>query len=307
MIKAAIDIGTNTVLLLVVQQKSGSEFDVLEELQRMPRLGRDVDSQKNLSGEAMSRVGAIIREYYHFLQLHYPECDNPIITATSAVRDAANRRLFIEKVKQETGLEVHILNGGEEAGYTFLGAQSVLDHTFEEEPVVVLDIGGGSTEIAWGQREEIIDRHSFDMGCVRFTERFLTTDPPTPLQMDTARQAILKMLLERPFDFDNHPRLIGVAGTVTSLAFIDQELSIYESGRLNGYSLCLSVIRDYISNFSSIPTDDLAARYPAVLEGRADIFLAGLLILEGVMEHYDFQSVTVSTGGIRHGAIVYDS
>lgn len=300
--KAAIDIGTNTVLLLVAV-KEENNIRVLEEQQRVPRLGRNVDNQRNLADEAMHRVINILKEYQSLVKQKYPDAGRPIVTATSAVRDANNREDFLHQVEKQTGLKVTILSGLQEAACTFLGAQSVLSNVPRNQLKIVLDIGGGSTEIALGREAEILDSYSFDMGCVRFTERYLKNIPPTHAQLNACRRAIQDMLTKYPYDLEDDIRLVGVSGTVTSLVYIDQDLTEYDNDRINGYRLSFDMIRKYISTFSLITPSDLINRYPVVMDGRADIFLAGLLILEGVMDLYEFNSLTVSTGGIRHGAI----
>ncbi|SHF49836.1 Ppx/GppA phosphatase [Fodinibius roseus] len=305
MMKSAIDIGTNTVLLLVAEKEQG-DIRVIEEQQRVPRLGRNVDEQRNLPDEAMGRVIDILKEYQHIIDRKYPDAGPPVVTATSAVRDANNRDEFIDRVEEQTGLRVTILSGLEEAACTFLGAQSVLPGVPRDQLKIVLDIGGGSTEIALGKEAEIMDRYSFDMGCVRFTERYLKDIPATPGQINDCKKAIREVLAEYPYDLEDDIRLVGVSGTVTSLVYIDRDLTAYDNDGINGCRLSAGAIRDYISIFRSATPDELTRRYPVVMEGRADIFLAGLLILEGVMDLYGFGSLIASTGGIRHGAVLLE-
>ena len=302
--KAAIDIGTNTVLLLVAEVVR-DKLNVIEEQQRIPRLGRGVDKEQNLAQESMDRVIKALKEYKTFLDKEYPSIEEPIVTATSAVRDAQNRQEFLSRVREETGFQIELLSGFEEAQYTFLGAQSVLaTDGGREQTTAVLDIGGGSTELAIGEGSHISDRHSFDMGCVRFTERFLDTPSISQYQIEHCKDAVVKMLSEYSLDFSSQPTLIGVAGTVTSLAVMDQELEKYDPNRINGYKLSAETIANHIKMVRNISSDQLIRRYPTVMKGRADIFLAGLLVLEEIMNHYGFSSLTVSTGGIRHGALI---
>lgn len=300
--KASIDIGTNTALLLV-GRFSEKGLEVLCEEQRLPRLGQGVDQEGNLGQEAVSRTIRALLDYKNILSRRYPEVTETVVTATSAVRDAANRKEFVEKIKSETGFDVQILSGLDEARYTFYGAQSVLP--IEDRPVLIIDIGGGSTEIAYGSgMQGLLERHSFDMGCVRFTERYLKNEQPSTRQVAHCRTAIADMLKENTFSFADNTILVGVAGTVTSLAHIHLGLSSYNESRLNRQELTMPIIRDWISYLRSNRAEQLLAEYPEVMEGRADIFLAGLLILEGVMTAYGFERLTVSTGGIRHGALL---
>lgn len=298
--KASIDIGTNTVLLLVTEVE-GNHLTVFDEQQRVPRLGTNVDEKKEISEEAMQRVVESLKEFQERINANYPEVDEIFVTATSAVRDAGNRTHFIELVKQETGLEIQVLSGVQEAEYTFLGAQSMLDTI--SGPKLIIDIGGGSTEVAYGE-QQLQNRYSYDMGCVRFTERFLKNSPPTDSQIQECRDEIKKVLAEYEFTIANQTTLVGVAGTITSLAFIDLELSSYDAEMLSGHPISKSSLKKYIQRFCGYTSTKLEQKYPSVMKGRADIFLAGLLILNEFMEEYHVEKLVTSTGGIRHGSIL---
>jgi len=300
--KASIDIGTNTVLLLVAQIQNGT-FEILEEQQRIPRLGQGVDEAKNLSPEAISRVITAIKDYQKMLDQQYTSSGDIQAVATSAVRDANNREEFIKEIKDETGVDVRILSGFEEAQYTFLGAQTVLDDDLINRQKVVIDIGGGSTEVAAGEKN-IRDRYSYDMGCVRFTERFLKDDPPTDPQITACIDAAHEMLENYEFNFVDDSILIGVSGTVSSLAYIDKGCRQFDSKELNGYPISLAKLQKYRAKFKEWRAQKLMDSYPVVMEGRGDIFLAGLLILECFMQSYGFEEVITSTGGIRHGVLM---
>jgi len=300
---ASIDIGTNTALLLVAEIKNG-KLQVIREEQRVPRLGQGVDAHKNVSESAMQRVIVALKEYRQILENEYQEVSQVYLTGTSAFRDAANRGAFMQKIKDETGLEMCLLSGMDEARLTYKGALGVLNELFNEQQNYVIDIGGGSSEVACGEGQRLSDSHSFDMGSVRYTERFLKHDPPISSEMEAARNEIERTLNEKQFKPYPGSKLIGVAGTVTSLAFIEKGMTTYVSEPLNGYLLSLKIIQQYIKNFSEQNTEEIRAQYPEVMKGRADIILAGLLILEAFMMHYNFEKLTVSTGGIRHGIIL---
>lgn len=299
---AAIDIGTNTALLLVAEYEDGA-FNVLEEQQRIPRLGTGVDESKMLSAEAMDRTIASLKEFKQILDEKYPSINNPVVTATSAVRDAENRKSFINLVKLVTGFDIALLNGTEEARYTFAGAQSVLLELKRGYPKLVIDIGGGSTEIAYGRRS-LENRYSYDMGCVRYTERYLKADPPTQEQIHHCRESIRATFKEYKFNVADKTVLIGVAGTVTSLAYIDKGLSYYDNDKLAGHKISQDTLQNYIVALSNESSKEFAKRYPEVMKGRADIFLAGLLILDEFMNLNNIAELITSTGGIRHGAIL---
>ncbi|MEQ8525713.1 Ppx/GppA phosphatase family protein [Gracilimonas sp.] len=300
--KAAIDIGTNTVLLLVAEYENGVIKNIHEE-HRVPRLGKGVDADKNINDAATERVIDALSAYRTILDTDFPKVDKVIVTATSAVRDANNRDVFISRVKDETGFDIRLLSGKEEAECTAAGALSVLEK-IEGEETLILDIGGGSTEVAQIKEGKLVDGHSFDMGSVRFTERFLKGNPPSGEEIETCRKEIEKLYTGRPFKSGREVKAIGVAGTVTTLAAMALELTNYEPGKLNGYSLRFEEVQKYIQEFSENDYEDMLTRHPVYLKGREDIFMGGMLILEGFMKQYDLDSILVSTGGIRHGAII---
>ncbi len=300
--KASIDIGTNTVLLLVAKL-DGDHLDILCEEERTPRLGEGVDKSKKLSDAAMQRVIDVLLEYQQMISEEYAAVTDITVTATSAVRDAQNRAQFLNEIYTQTGWNVQVLSGAEEAQYTYSGAKSVLDDELLHSSNVVIDIGGGSTEIAVGTGNRITDYHSFDMGCVRFTERYLRDDPLSETQITTCKKAVRAMLSKYDLAVEDST-LVGVAGTVTSLGYIDLGLQEYQPDQLNGYTISVDTLREYISDFRLMTAKDIRKKYPTVMNKRADIFRAGLLILEGFMDRYQFDQVLVSTGGIRHGAIL---
>lgn len=299
--RAAIDIGTNTVLLLVAGVNDGVISPVHEE-HRVPRLGKGVDADKNINEAATQRVISALKEYRELLSKDFPDLERVTVTATSAVRDALNREEFMQSVQEETGFKIRLLSGREEAEWTAHGALSVLEEVHGN--VLIIDIGGGSTEVASLSGMDITDAHSFDMGSVRFTERFLRDDPPKKAQITACRKEVENLLNDRPFDIKEDAILVGVAGTVTTLAGISSGLTEYQPEKLNGYVLTLESIRSVIERFSVTPSEKMLKEHPVYLKGRADIFMAGMLILEGFMEQGDLKELIVSTGGIRHGAIL---
>ncbi|MGN8224333.1 Ppx/GppA phosphatase family protein [Gracilimonas sp. BCB1] len=300
--KAAIDIGTNTVLLLVAEYENGVIKNVHEE-HRVPRLGKGVDADKNINEEATERVINALSAYRKILAADFPKVDQIIVTATSAVRDANNRKAFINRVKEETGFDIRLLSGREEAECTAAGALSVLEN-IEDEETLILDIGGGSTEVALVKEGKVTDGHSFDMGSVRFTERFLSGNPPSSKEIEACRNKVTGFYKSREFEVGEEVKAVGVAGTVTTLAAMVLNITNYEPDKLNGHSLTLESVQNCIKDFSENTHEDMLAQNPVFLKGREDIFLGGMLILEGFLKHFNFEEIVVSTGGIRHGAII---
>jgi len=300
-LQASIDIGTNTVLLLI-GRVNNDKVEVVHEEQRVPRLGRGVDGDKKLSQAGMIRVIESLIEYKSIIRNRYPCVSRVTVTATSAVRDATNKNEFLKKVKHQTGWEIRVLSGTYEAEWTYAGALSVLGH-IQTDGRLVLDIGGGSTEIAFGKHLQLMDSHSFNMGCVRFTERYLKHDPPTDKEISECMNQINDILASRQINYNANFTAIGVAGTLTSLAYMDLNLKKYDPARINGHILTRGKIQKYIQILSEMTHSQMIKEYPEVMEGRADIFIAGILILDGFMGYYNQEKIIVSTGGIRHGAL----
>lgn len=300
--KAAIDIGTNTVLLLVGEVED-RDLKVVNERYRTPRLGKGVDEDRKLHPDSIARVLEVLKEYKAIIDIDYPECEKIYITATSAVRDAENRTQFLSLVKDEIGVDVRLLSGDEEAQFTYAGAHATLEES-EKDSFIVLDIGGGSTEIAAGDGNDLKTFTSIDMGCVRFTERFLLHNPPLKEEIDLCRGAIQELLEYNKLQLPSKLKAIGVAGTMTSLAAINMQVTEADYDLFNGMVIDTPSLSKSIEIFSRHTHDQLLELSPEVLTGRADIFLAGLLILEGFLNYYNLSEIVVSTGGIRHGTLL---
>jgi exopolyphosphatase / guanosine-5'-triphosphate,3'-diphosphate pyrophosphatase len=300
-IRASIDIGTNTVLLLVAES-NGKDVVPLLDRQEIPRLGRHVDEARNLSDEGIRKVETILRNYRQIISTGFGDIP-VIVTATSAVRDASNRGHFLEYMKEKTGFEIQILSGDEEAALTYSGALAPLNLEPDQQ-VLVVDIGGGSTELAAGLHGTLKKYISIDMGSVRFTERHLKHDPPESRDVAICREEIIKCLDRSGLKTDPGTMLIGVAGTVTTLAALCLNLTNFEAGQLDGLKIKSDQLKKVISKIIPLSSEKILALNPGVLNGREDVILAGLLIMEGVTEYFGISELTVSTGGIRHGALL---
>ena len=350
--KASIDIGTNTVLLLIAEKDDLGGLRVIREEQRVPRLGRGVDTDRTLHPGSMARVIEALREYKGMIEAassRYGAGDvSPVVTATSAVRDAANRDEFMKMVYEATGWKIRLLSGDDEANATFRGAVRSLPATLvsKYDDAIVLDIGGGSTETAFGsikptdegdseketsasastsELKPPSDYRSVDAGCVRFTERWLRdpentgdTNPegsyiPSQEQVDACRKDAFKELeqinhirtaVEVKRVRGRKPVAIGVAGTVTSLAYMHLGLSgPFSSEVINGTVLSRKDISKWLEYASANSPGQMTKDWPEVMSGRADIVLAGLIILDAFMEFMSLDEMVVSTGGIRHGVL----
>ena len=302
MYTASIDIGTNSVLLLIAEQTELG-LQVHEEVQRLPRLGAMVDSNGVLARQSIDRVIEVLTEYAEIIQTYGDGVlKKTRVTATSAVRDAANKNEFLSLVKEIVGFEIQILSGEEEAKYTYLGAIS--QTKVESNSILVVDIGGGSTELAMGDSSQWLRGISVDMGCVRFNERYLVHNPPYQEEIGECRRSIEALLESTKLRFPPNTQVVTVSGTATSLAAIDQQLFPYQLSRINNYRLNTDKLAKCIEIFSLHTYEQLIDLHPEVMQGRADVFLAGLLILEGVLRFASVEEFIVSSGGIRHGILL---
>jgi exopolyphosphatase / guanosine-5'-triphosphate,3'-diphosphate pyrophosphatase len=295
---AAIDVGTNTTRLLVAEEQAGG-FRSLDRRTTITRLGQGVDRRRRLDPEAVKRTISTIADYvatcgeYGVAALR--------VTGTSAVRDAGNRDEFLAAVRTLTGKEPELLSGEEEARTTFLGALSDL---VEAGPTLVVDIGGGSTELIVGEAEPRA-LVSLDIGCVRLFEKHLFSDPPATYELDSLRaeaEAELRGAATR-LQVPSGTRLIGVAGTVTQLATLKAGVPVYDPDITHHAVLSHGDVRTLARRLESL-TYEQRARIKGLDPGRVDVIVAGAEILLKVMEVFDAAEVLVSEKDILDGLVL---
>ena len=298
MTTATIDIGTNTVLLLIARIDDRGIFWPLAYEQRVPRLGKGVDRNKTLNAEATDRVIGVLEEYKQIIS-RFP-IDRVVVCGTSAVRDAANRDDFAGRIRRETGFELEILSGDEEALWTYRGAVSGIP---EISRATVIDIGGGSTEITIGDRTRIEQKISLDIGSVRLTERLFHHDPPTHPELEAAIEAAENEISRAAgFRFAGST-LIGVAGTATTLAILAQGFRDFTVDAVTNYRLMREKVDELFRTLRAMPSSQIR-EISAVMEGRHDVITAGSLILREVMAHFAFGEMIVSERGVRYGLAI---
>jgi exopolyphosphatase / guanosine-5'-triphosphate,3'-diphosphate pyrophosphatase len=280
---AAIDLGTNSTRLLVADVEDG-RIRELERDMRVTRLGEGVDERRRLLPVPIARVRNVLSDYRRLLESLGAE--RALAIATSAVRDAENGEAFLGEIEWSYGFTTRLLSGEEEAELTLRG----VDSGRELEPgTLVLDIGGGSTElIADGSRT------SLDLGSVRLTERFLHSDPPTDEELAAAAQQVDEALPDLELK-----HAIGVAGTVTTLAAL--ELGEYDPERVHGHRLSRGAVEAQLERLASLP---LAERreLPGIEPKRAPVIVAGAVIVREVLERYGLDELEVSERDILRGA-----
>ena len=300
----ALDIGTVTCRLLVADVEDGRIIDVDKEY-AITDLGVGVDATGRLSEAAIERVLACVDRYLEVLA-RYDTPEHPvrrlIAMATSASRDAANGPEFAARLA-ERGVTLAVIPGSREAQLTFLGASS----DFPGENLLVVDIGGGSTEVVAGRfGEDPVASHSFNIGCRRVTERFFRDDPPTPDQMDAARQWIRETmapyfegLATAGFAID---RVVAVAGTATSVVSIREAMEVYDSSRVHKAVVAAGELAAIEERLAAEPLEKRKATV-GLDPKRAGVIVAGFVILEEVLALAGADAYTASESDILHGMI----
>jgi len=291
---AVIDIGTNSTRLLVADV-AGGRVSPLERRSTVTRLGRGVDLSGHLAHEAIEDVCTAIDAYVGILQELGAETIEAI--ATSAVRDADNGSAFIAELRERFALSARVLDGEEEARATYLGATS---ENPPSEPTLVVDIGGGSTELVVGTGSEVSFHDSLQAGVVRHSERHVASDPPTASELE-ALAADVRGLIEESLGAGVEARQgIAVAGTPTSLASVEMELEPYDPTRVHGHVLALPSIQRMLSRLASAPLAE-RVEIPGLHPDRAPTIVAGVVILVEVMRAFGVEQIAVSEHDILYG------
>ncbi len=295
---AALDVGTNTVLMLVVESDQHRRVNRLAELARITRLGRGVDERGRLDPEAAARTLDTIVEFNN--QARALGATKILTAATSALRDAGDGGDFIAQVKNRTGLDLDVISGETEARLNYMAVRHGLRIDCGEK-LLIVDIGGGSTELIRADPGIEPLLISLRIGSVRLTERIIRHDPPTEGEVGELRSTIDRALDQ--CDWRNRPdRLVGIAGTVTTVCAVALRLTSYDPAVVHGYRLPMAEVTRVTEMFRRLPIAG-RKRLPGMVEGRADVIFAGAAILERVMARFECDSVTVSDQGIRWGLI----
>jgi exopolyphosphatase/guanosine-5'-triphosphate,3'-diphosphate pyrophosphatase len=299
---AAVDIGTNSVRLLVADVDGhgrDAKLRTLDRRMRITRLGQGVDRARVLAPEAVARTLDVLREYRTALEEHGVE--RVRATATSAARDAANRDEFFASARDALGVTPELLAGEEEAKLSFLGATADLD---APAPFLVVDIGGGSTEFVLGT-DEPTGLVSLDIGCVRVTEQFLQSDPPAPEELANAVATVRDLVADVPRVVPGAAdarTLVGLAGTITTIAAVEQGLPEYDPDRIHHFRLTRDATEDV---FRTLATESAAQRAhnPGLEAGRVDVIVGGAIVLVSILRVLGYDEVLVSEADILDGLV----
>lgn len=297
MIVASIDIGTNTVLLLVARVKENSLVEQLANEYRIPRIGKGLIPGGEISADKIEGLFDILRQYQAVIKDY--NCEAVYVTGTNALRIAKNGGKIGERIIHEFGWNVKIVSGEEEARLSYIGATGGLgDSNF-----MVIDIGGGSTELTLGNGPELKFRKSYPVGVVSATEEFFRSDPPEKAAIRAFKEK-LSVIFQKTDELNYAPgKAIALAGTPTTLACILNDLHSFNEDMVEGSILSKKDIEIMIDNLSVMSSAEILKRYKTVVKGREDLILSGALILSYIMELNGLDKVVVSTKGIRYGAI----
>jgi len=295
--RATIDIGTNSILLLIVS----ADGAVLHDEARVVGLGQGLGDRGLLSPQRMEAALAVLVDYAALAAQHSVPAWMVKAVATSGARRALNARAFLDRVRTRTGLRVRVISGDEEAWLTWAGARA--DLKLPSGPIAVVDPGGGSTELVLGEGERVAMKKSLELGVVRLTERHFGARPERyrPQQLARLRDEVRGTL--GALDWPTHPRaLIAVAGAVTTLAAMHRGLTTWQRDAIHGARLSRGVFRRWVDRLlGSTPAE--RRQWAAVAPERADYMLAGACLLEELCTSAHRDSLLVSDGGVRYGLL----
>ena len=301
---AAVDIGTNTVLLLVAERSAAGAVGAVAERATITRLGEGVDSTRRFSAAAISRTLACLEGYAKLARSLGAE--RVSVVGTSAMRDAGGGEELQNGIRRLFGVDPRVLSGDEEARLGFRGAVSGLNVAGTTE-VAVFDIGGGSTEVVIGQIEgsetRIAFSASYDVGSVRLTERLVTRDPPSKADRDALARiarAAFAPVPPLPETSSASNSLIGVAGTMTTLAAVSLQLGTYDAARVHGHTMRASELRRVVEELADMDLET-RKRLPGMEPNRADVIVAGGILALELLAHWNAIETRISDRGVRWG------
>ena len=293
---ASIDIGTNTILLLIAEVDQG-RINPLFEMETVVRLGENLQKTGVISPQAMDRGLQTLTQYLE--QCRVWGVQQLFAVGTSALREAKNSEVFLRLARKNLHLSIQVISGEEEAQLSFLAVARDLQES--EKSILVVDVGGGSTEFILGRGDQISRWISLPLGSVRFTEEFLHSDPVQEEEWQKMEQEIRKLLINIPHSKEPLS-IVAVGGTATTLASVEQGLEDFIAERIHHFALEKEALESQLSLFRS-KTFEERKKIPGLPVARADVILAGAAILYLTMEEVKCPSVLISCHGVRYGLI----
>jgi exopolyphosphatase/guanosine-5'-triphosphate,3'-diphosphate pyrophosphatase len=291
---ASIDIGTNTVLLMIAEIKD--RIEEIYDTAVITRLGEGLKQTGALSSEAMERTLNVLGHYKAIAEKS--QVSEVFCVGTAALREARNRDTFLELARKQLSFDIRVISEREEAFYTYLSVHQNLSD--EAEDVIILDIGGGSTEIIFEGRGNIIDYISLPVGSVKLTEMFIKHDPPLDNEISLLRDFI-QSILKLPFK-KNVQSVVGTAGTVTTLGSISKGLCEWDKKQIHGLRLTSKRIDEVVHHLLA-KTISERSKLPGMEKGREDIIPQGIVLLQEIMQYFRAEELMIDANGVRHGVL----
>jgi exopolyphosphatase / guanosine-5'-triphosphate,3'-diphosphate pyrophosphatase len=295
---AALDVGTNTVLLLVAETGPDGRVQPLADLARITRLGRGVDQTRRLDPDSAAATHDTVVEFIG--KARSLGAERILTAATSALRDAGDGGTFIARVKAGTGVDLDVISGDTEACLCHLAVSRGLKID-PESKLLIVDIGGGSTELICAERGRKLETASLEIGSVRLTERIIHHDPPTLREATDLRLAIDRELHALAWNFAPDV-MVGIAGTVTTVCAVALGLDTYDPALIHGHPLSRAEVAAVLEQVGSVALAE-RKKIPGIVEGRADVIFAGTALLERIMVQFGAESLMASDQGVRWGLI----
>ena len=293
--KAVIDIGSNSVKFLVSELASDGIIKNILDTNEIARLGEGLEKDGLLTEEAIKRNTEAVRGFYE-KAVEMGACEVKAV-GTMALRKAKNRDEFLKRVKNACGLEISVVPGEEEARLSYLGVLS--GFSFEDEAVTAFDTGGGSTEFIFGEGRELKERFSINLGANRIKENYLISDPVSDAEIKRAREDILNELKDAGIKKE-HSLLIGIGGTVTTMASVKAKMEVYDADKIQGSVLTKADVEAELAMCKNMTVEE-RRRIVGLHPKRAEIVVAGALIVDTIMETAGAKELKVSDRGLRHG------
>ena len=298
----AVDVGTNTALLLIADVVDGAITDIHTQKRHFVRLGEGLENSGFICKEAIQRYATAVKEF-SLLADEY-SVESLVVAGTSASRDAGNVDVVRQITRDALGVHYEILSGDEEARWSYVGAISSLPPQRANGPLAVLDIGGGSTEFVVDSLNEELDYRSWNLGSVRVAEKCFSSQPPSAVEIEIAREYIASAISDTQFGIPNGCELLGVAGTMSTIAFLEGNCTGWHDIEEIAPVLSRNTVDEWRDRLLKMSFQEAMALNPAVMKGRADVLPAGILLLSMLMHRFEFNSITAVRGGLRHGLAI---
>jgi exopolyphosphatase/guanosine-5'-triphosphate,3'-diphosphate pyrophosphatase len=302
MILAAIDMGTNTIRLLLAQKTEGCRFKVLYQESRIARIGEGFGKSRIITDAALTRTLNILNDYKKIIV--NLKAENIVIVATSAIREAKNKESFVKLIKENTGFEINIISAQKEAYLTQLGIIYNIEDIISQKEWMAFDLGGGSTEFIFSQGKNFIDSFSIPYGVVKLLEMFVENDPPSAIELNNIRKFFLAELEKRYKHNRNIDLVVGNAGTVTSLSAIDLKLIDYSYEKVEGYRLNSQSIDRILKRLLTLTKAERLKEFNILEKGREDVIVVGAVVVKSILEFFSKNYLIATNGSLREGLLI---